>query len=233
MGLFGRSKKHTDAGTFEEEKIQVKTPDQIQNDAGQNELEQIKKEIQESWATLNTTSYQLDKLKNEFYLVSNELVKSKQELESNKTEISKLRSEHKSILDEIQLAKADLALIKSQYDKSEVVSIKEKIESARKEFDDMNSKIANAKSELNSLQSEYETKAKEIALVKKELEFIEKELARVGREDRNKKIVEAAGSVVASINAQYDAVKKELKILRTAYERLRVEYETRNRAGIP
>ena len=200
-----------------------------------------------------------------------ELDTMKKELESTEMEISKLKSVHQSMLTEIQSARADLALIKSQYDQSEVELIKKqielakeeldginskksrsvselenvqyKIEPARKELDEIDSKINNAKSELSSLQSQEEAKKKEIVLVKKELEFIEKELAIVGREndtnkiegreDSNKKIVEAASSVVASINAKYESAKKELEILRIAHERLRAKHETENSAGIP
>ena len=72
--------------------------------------------------------------------------------------------------------------------------------------------------------------------VKKELQFIEKELGLVGsKNDTNKiegsendtnKIVEAASSVVASVNAKYESAKKELEMLRTECLRLKADYET-------
>ena len=66
---------------------------------------------------------------------------------------------------------------------------------------------------------------KEIISAKKEIEFIENELASVGQKDESKKIVEAAGSVVASLNAKYDATRRELEIVRTALARVKNEYE--------
>ncbi|HWY35009.1 MAG TPA: hypothetical protein VNX68_10205, partial [Nitrosopumilaceae archaeon] len=62
--------------------------------------------------------------------------------------------------------------------------------------------------------------------IKKELEFIEKELASVGKEFEGKKIMEAAGTVVASMNARYETMKKELEIIKIAHTRLKNEYET-------
>jgi hypothetical protein len=75
------------------------------------------------------------------------------------------------------------------------------------------------------LESKHESKKKEILDTKKELEFIENELFSVGLRDDSKKIVEAAGSVVASLNAKYDATKRELEIVRIALARVKNEYE--------
>src|SRR5690242_7917996 len=91
MDLFGRTKKPVDTGSIKKERVQIKTPEQIQKEAAQNELDQIKKEIQESLITLNTASSQLENLKNEYDLITNELAKSKTELESNEIEFSKLK----------------------------------------------------------------------------------------------------------------------------------------------
>ena len=63
-------------------------------------------------------------------------------------------------------------------------------------------------------------------LTKKELAFIENELANIGKEGDTKKIMEAAGSVVASINSKYESIKKELEITKTAHARLKAEYES-------
>jgi uncharacterized protein (DUF3084 family) len=75
------------------------------------------------------------------------------------------------------------------------------------------------------LESKHESKKKEILDAKKELEFIENQLYSVGKRDDSKKIVEAAGSVVASLNAKYDAAKKELEIVKAALARVKNEYE--------
>ena len=74
------------------------------------------------------------------------------------------------------------------------------------------------------MEDQREAKTKEVMLAKKELEFIEKELSNIGKYESTK-IVEAAGSVVASINAKYELIKKELETIRMAHTRLKAEYE--------
>src|SRR5260370_42498059 len=101
MGLFGRSKKHEKIESDKE--IKIKTLEETP----QNELEQIKNEMQDAFVALNATSYQLENVKDEYDIELKKLAESKKELESNKTEISKLRSEHQSILEEIQSARTD------------------------------------------------------------------------------------------------------------------------------
>jgi hypothetical protein len=237
-----------------EEEIQIKISEQIPKEALQKGLEQIKIKVQDALATLNASSYQLENVKNEHGLELEKLAKSKEELESGKTEISKLRSERQSILEEIQSVRTDPVTIKLQSDQKELESIKEKIESlsnelleinseknnliseldemqheiesAKTEFNEINSKIKDEKSELNSLQFQQEVKTKEVVLAKKEIVFIEKELASVGKESDTKKIMEAAGALVASINTKYKSIKNELETIKTAYARLKTEYET-------
>jgi len=79
---------------------------------------------------------------------------------------------------------------------------------------------------LQSLLTQQETKKKEINTVRRELEFIERELASSGQKNNTNKVVEAAGAVVASINARYEAIKKELEIIKISHARLKTDYES-------
>jgi cyclophilin family peptidyl-prolyl cis-trans isomerase len=220
-----RSKRNADRESFEKEKAS----NQIQKDSAKRELDTMKKELE-------STEMEISKLKSVHQSMLTEIQSAKADLaliksqyDQNKVELIKKQIESvKGELDEIDAKKSRSV--------SELENAQHKVESARKELDDIGSEINNAESKLSSLQSQEEVKKKEIVLVKKELAFIEKELGMVGRDkDTNKievrendtnKIVEAASSVVAAINAKYESAKKELEILRTECIRLRAKYDT-------
>jgi cyclophilin family peptidyl-prolyl cis-trans isomerase/predicted nucleic acid-binding Zn-ribbon protein len=223
--LKNRSKRNASRESFEKEMASNK----IQKESAKRELDTIKKE-------LGSTEMEVSKLKSVHQSMLTEIQSAKADLALIKSQYDQNKVE--LIKKQIESAKEDLDEIDAKKSRSisELENAQDKMESARKELNDIDSKINNAKSKLSSLQSQEEVKKKEIVLVKKELEFIEKELGMVGKEkDSNKiegiehdtsKIVEAASSVVASINAKYESAKKELEILRTECIRLKADYET-------
>lgn len=222
--LKNRSKRNISRESSEKEKIS----DQIQVESSKRELDTMKKELE-------STEMVISKLKSVHQSMLTQIQTARSDLGLIKSQYD--QSEVELIKKQIELAKEKLDEIDSKKSSavSELENAQDKIESARKELDDIDSEIDNAKYEINSLQSQEEAKKKEIVRVKKELEFIEKELGIVGREtDTNKiagnendtnKIVEAASSVVASINAKYESAKKELDILRNEYVKLSEAYD--------
>ena len=223
--LKNRSKRNAYRESFEKEMAS----DKIQKESAKRELDTMKKELE-------STEMEISKLKSVHQSMLTEIQSAKADLALIKSQYDQNKVE--LIKKQIESAKEDLDEIDAKKSRSvsELENAHDKMESARKKLDEIDSEINNTKSKLSSLQSQEEVKKKEIVLVKKELEFIEKELGMVGREnDTHKiegskndtnKIVEAASSVVASINAKYELTKKELEILRTECIRLKADYET-------
>lgn len=244
MGILKRAKKDDESQSISDstgsQKLKIKEIEETQLEATRNELSYAKKELEETIVKVDSALYKLKDIQTEHNAKSNELEKIKSELEEKKSRLSEVTSNHEAISSDVKIAKDELAFIKSQYDQNEVDNIKQKIESARSKFsevdsqkeyaiaqlEDLNSHIGHAKFELQSLLTQQETKKKEINTVRRELEFIERELASAGQKDETKKIVEAAGVVVASINAKYEAIKKELEIIKISHARLKTDYES-------
>ncbi|NDF48330.1 MAG: hypothetical protein EB158_09220, partial [Nitrosopumilaceae archaeon] len=67
-------------------------------------------------------------------------------------------------------------------------------------------------------------KENELTKAKSQLASVEHELKDADKFD-NQKLMKAAGSVVASINAKYIETKKELDTVKEALAKLRAEYQ--------
>ena len=224
MDLFRRSKETSsqrsisDAGDKKPIAVKVKEIDELQLEATRNELVYTKKELQETMTRLDSASQKLERI----------------------------REEHEMVSKELESKKSGPPLVKSQYNQKEIEFINEKIKItpselheleskkiASSELASLNSQVESAKSELSAIQSQYEKKKNEIMLAKRELGFIEKELLSlsqrqiplVSENNDTKKIVEAAGAVVASANAKYEASQRELGVVKTTLAKVKEEYE--------
>lgn len=215
-----------------------------------NQIDVVKKEIQEYRTALET-------IKNEYNSVLNQLENTKKEVEANRSELSNLQSERQSLILEIQSIKSEISNLHPKNQQEEFLSVKDKvdtmkndltsitaemldvtreytdlrqmIESSRSELSEINHKIEDAKSEFIIVQSKKDMAEKEIRRAKNELAFIESELASVGKDEG--KIMKAAGSMVAAINAKYEETKRDLEGLKAALAKIRLEYEQVKKTG--
>ncbi|TLX90314.1 MAG: hypothetical protein E6K93_05860, partial [Thaumarchaeota archaeon] len=133
MGLFGRSKKEPEK-LDEIGKKESKTPQQQGKEGYQRDLEDLRKEIQESALTLDSYSGELDEVKSELEALTQQTRTAKEELASLKSEILSARAERDMNLEHIKSTKAELEMVTSQYSPQETRQINDQIEQVRLEI---------------------------------------------------------------------------------------------------
>ena len=110
-----------------QDNLDKKTPYLIENDASQEEIIDLKKEIQDTAIMLGTYSQELEKAKTELDAVTLEVKTSREKLEDERNEIQSIKTEQDSILKQIKVSKEELELTKSQYVQNDVERIKRQI----------------------------------------------------------------------------------------------------------
>src|SRR5207245_4186126 len=152
MRIIGKSKKETEK-TNENGKKKSKTPQQQGKEGYQRDLEDLRKEIQESALTLDSYSGELDEVKSELEALTQQTRTAKEELASLKSEILSARAERDMNLEHIKSTKAELEMVTSQYSPQKNRQINDKIEHVRLEISPINSEKGKKVYELDELQS--------------------------------------------------------------------------------
>ncbi len=231
MGLFNRFKK------TEEEVISevppIKKPEEIEKERLENELENLKKEVKEKTESFDSICNKLEKVKAEYDSVITKVMSAKREVKEKQTEYASLKSEFDEIPSKIGTAKTQLETLKKQYDeikselekyeksKSELNSIRIQIEKAKTEQKEIQFKLEKDKeklSEMLKLEIDYEEIKGKIVTAKKELEFTESQIYASNNRDAPKSIIEAASTMMASLNSQIRKTQQELEIVKKTLE---------------
>ncbi len=247
MGLFKRAKKDepTEPRDAPLPPVQVKTPEEIQQERTANELEYLQAELLSKTEHLNSIVEKLAKVKEEYDQLVGTLMSSKKEINENRVEYEKMlakiassRSELEIIqrqideknqtLDELNNMKTRLEEAKSQYLKYKEES--ERLEAAHNAYEQIKKSHDVVSKEIEEIRKEYETKKNQIEAAKKELKFIEGQMVNAPDRTAPKNVVAAASSVVSSLNSKLLTTQKELEMLKIALQRERVDHqETKNK----
>ena len=113
--------------------------------------------------------------------------------------------------------------------KKELSEIKEQINMYKTELESAKIKVDNSpdakkmKEEREKLEKEIMQKRKELEAGFRELKFIKDEMAKSGKKEGTDKIVDAASSVVASMNQKLQTTITELNAVKQALEKERAQ----------
>jgi chromosome segregation ATPase len=230
MGLFNRFKKTEEVIS---EVPPIKKPEEIEKERLENELENLKKEVKEKTESFDSISNKLEKVKAEYDSVITKVMSAKREVKEKQTEYASLKSEFDEIPSKIGTAKTQLETMKKQYDeikseldkyeksKSELNSIRIQMEKAKTEQKEIQFKLEKDKeklSEMLKLDIDYEEIKGKIVTAKKELEFTESQIYASNNRDAPKSIIEAASTMMASLNSQIRKTQQELEIVKKTLE---------------
>ena len=231
MGLFNRFKK------AEEETISeappVKKPEEIEKERLQNELDNLKKVVNVKTESFESISNKLEKVREEYDSVIAKVMSAKREVREKQTEYTSLKRDFDEIPAKISAAKTQLETLKKQHDeiiseldkyeksKSELNSIRIEIEKSKTEQKEIRLKLEKDKekfSEMLKLEIDYEEIKAKIVTAKKELEFTESQIYASNNRDAPKSIIEAASTMMASLNSQLRKTQQELEIVKKTLE---------------
>lgn len=240
MGLFNRIKKVEGINRFKKvediilsEAPPVKKPEVIKKEQLENELEHLKKEVNEKTESFDSISNKLEKVKAEYDSVITKVMSAKREVKEKQTEYASLKSEFDEIPSKIDTAKTQLETLKKQHDeiksdldkyeksKIELNSIRIEIEKSKTEQKEIRLKLEKDKekfSEMLKLEIDYEEIKAKIVTAKKELEFTESQIYASNNRDAPKSIIEAASTMMASLNSQLRKTQQELEIVKKTLE---------------
>ena len=172
-------------------------------------------------------------MKAEYDSVITKVMSAKREVREKQTEYASLKGEFDEIPSKIGTAKTQLETLKKQYDeikselekyeksKSELNSIRIQIEKAKTEQKEIQFKLEKDKeklSEMLKLEIDYEEIKGKIVTAKKELEFTESQIYASNNRDAPKSIIEAASTMMASLNSQIRKTQQELEIVKKTLE---------------
>jgi len=231
MGLFNRFKK-TEEETISEEPP-VKKPEEIEKERLLNELDNLKKEVRGKTESFDSISNKLEKVKVEYDSVITKVMSAKREVKEKQKEYASLKSEFDEIPSKIDTAKIQLETLKKQHDeiksdlykyeksKTELNSIRIEIEKSNTEQKEIRLKLEKDKgkfSEILKLEIDYEEITAKIVTAKKELEFTESQIYASNNRDAPKSIIEAASTMMASLNSQLRKTQQELEIVKKTLE---------------
>ena len=110
---------------------------------------------------------------------------------------------------------------KFEKSKTEVNSIRAEIEKSKTEQNEFQLKIQKSKDELENsskLEKEYKEIKSKILTAKKELEFNESQIYASKNRDAPKSIIEAASTMMASLNSQLRRTQQELETVKKTLE---------------
>ena len=231
MGLFNRFKK-TEEKTISEAPP-VKKLEEIEKERLLNELDNLKKEVRGKTESFDSISNKLEKVKAEYDSVITKVMSAKREVKEKQTEYASLKSEFDEIPSKIDTAKTQLETLKKQHDeiksdldkyeksKIELNSIRIEIEKSKTEQKEIRLKLEKDKekfSEMLKLEIDYEEIKAKIVTAKKELEFTESQIYASNNRDAPKSIIEAASTMMASLNSQLRKTQQELEIVKKTLE---------------
>jgi chromosome segregation protein len=229
LGLFNRFKKEE----MISELPPIKKPEDIEKERIGNELAHLKKELREKSESYESISNKLSSVKEEYDTVISKLMSAKREVKDKQNEFNSIKSEYDEVSLKISLAKTELEETKKQHEgikgefekfqkaKLELDSVKSDIEKSKTEYNEIQSKIDQSKemvANIIKLEKEHKEIQGKIESAKKELNFTESQIYAEGNRDSPKSIIEAASSMMASLNAQLRNAQKELDAVKKTLE---------------
>ena len=115
LGFFRRAKKEEDVEP-NVDTTPVKSPEEIEKDRIQNELDYLKNEVSAKTEKLNSISQKLETVKEEYDKVVNDLMSSKKEWKEKKDEFESMKTDYEEISGKLSTTRNQLAEIKKQHE---------------------------------------------------------------------------------------------------------------------
>lgn len=213
MGLFKRKKEVEEPAEPQAEvpAVRVKSPEEIQREQVENELEFLRAELKSKTEHLDSVAEKLGKAKEEYDQVVGSLMTTKKEINDRRTEIDDLRQLHQKIIQQISAAKTELDAVRKEFEDkkfslNEIAKARSDVDAARKEYLSIKAETEEAKIQLQVVQNSYEESRKAQESTSQLLIKANSELEDVHRQ------IEGLKSEYESVEKETEARKKEIEM---------------------
>jgi len=205
MGLFRRKKKNEIVERdIQHEIAEVKSPEQIQKERAQTEIEFINQEIQNKTDNLNSISQKHFAVKEEYDSIVSKLMSTKKELQEKNIEFETMTSQLDELSEKLKNTMTHFESVETENQEKKIVI--EELRKSKLELDSIKSQIEKHKSELESLKS-------------KTPSGIQSKL------DHTKLMQTQAIKQLEELNSKIKAVRQEMEILQAKNQAKKNEIE--------